>query len=98
MKTGKIPVTGFLLALKRFISGRGRCQDIYSDNGTNYVGANRVMKELIEDINLPTAQNQIQGYLRDKTIQWHFNPHLATHVGGLWEAAIKSFKKHLHYV
>jgi len=31
----------FLAALKRFISRRGKCTNIYSDNGTNFVGAAR---------------------------------------------------------
>jgi len=31
----------FLNALKRFISRRGKPANVYSDNGTNFVGANR---------------------------------------------------------
>jgi len=30
----------FIMALNRFIARRGRPQNIYSDNGTNLVGAN----------------------------------------------------------
>ncbi|XP_071652694.1 uncharacterized protein [Temnothorax longispinosus] len=37
---------GFLSALKRFIGRRGRPANIYSDNGTNFVGANRELEEL----------------------------------------------------
>lgn len=36
----------FLNALKRFIGHRGVCSDIYSDNATNFVGANRKLQEL----------------------------------------------------
>ena len=35
----------FLCALRRFISRRGRPQDVYSDNGTNFVGAARVLRK-----------------------------------------------------
>ncbi len=31
-------------------------------------------------------------------ITWHFNTSLASHHGGLWEAAVKSFKYHLNRV
>lgn len=86
---------GFLSALRRFIARRGPSKDIYSDNGTNFVGANRILKEFVESISHPDTQEKIQGFLTTKNIQWHFSPPHAPHVGGLWEAAVKSFKKHL---
>ena len=36
----------FLNALRRFCSRRGICSEIYSDNATNFVGANRKLQEL----------------------------------------------------
>jgi len=36
----------FLAALRRFMSRRGRCMEIHSDNGTNFVGAQRQLNEL----------------------------------------------------
>ncbi|GFX81917.1 integrase catalytic domain-containing protein [Trichonephila clavipes] len=35
----------FIAALKRFISRRGKCSDIYSDCGSNFVGAKRKLME-----------------------------------------------------
>ncbi|XP_076483013.1 uncharacterized protein LOC117165285 [Bombus vancouverensis nearcticus] len=36
----------FIAALRRFIARRGFCVTIYSDNGTNFVGANNELREL----------------------------------------------------
>ena len=36
----------FMLAFKRFIARRGLCSDIYSDRGTNFVGARYEVKQL----------------------------------------------------
>ncbi|RLU23818.1 hypothetical protein DMN91_004026 [Ooceraea biroi] len=40
----------FLAALRRFVSRRGLCEEIYSDCGTNFVGADRELKELWKHI------------------------------------------------
>lgn len=84
----------FLAAFKRFVSRRGFCSDIYSDNGTNFVGANRELKSMFEktmtDISTTSAE-----ILAIKGTKWHFIPANSPHFGGLWEAAVKAFKHHL---
>ena len=37
----------FILTLRRFISKRGNVQVIRSDNGTNFVGANKELKSCV---------------------------------------------------
>lgn len=37
----------FIAALRHFSARRGKSTHIYSDNGTNFVEANRELKELI---------------------------------------------------
>ena len=38
----------FIAALKRFIARRGLIDHLFSDNGTNFVGANRELKEFFK--------------------------------------------------
>ena len=82
----------FLMAFKRFISRRGLCSDVYSDQGTNFVGASNELMKLFSDVEFNTT---IANNLANMHIQWHFNPPSAPHFGGLWEAAVKSAKGHL---
>ena len=85
----------FINCLKRFVSRRGMPSDIYSDCGTNYIGAERELKSYVEgdDFNHDVSQ-----FLSDKGVQWHFNSPAAPHHGGLWEAGVKSVKYHLRRI
>lgn len=76
----------FIASLRRFISRRGRCATIYSDNGTNFVGAQRELSSYVINAGKLMAQ---------EGIEWRFNPPAAPHFGGLWESAVKSAKHHL---
>ncbi|XP_067208465.1 uncharacterized protein [Linepithema humile] len=76
---------GFLNALKRFMGRRGKPSSIFSDNGTNFVGANRELKELYDLFNKEEFQHCIMKETANNVISWHFiQPH-APHFGGLWE-------------
>ncbi|XP_018368315.1 PREDICTED: uncharacterized protein LOC108764526 [Trachymyrmex cornetzi] len=88
----------FLNAFKRFIARRGLCANLYSDNGTNFVGANNALNELTEFLLQRSTQDDIKTYLSEQAISWHFIPAYSPHMGGLWEAAIKSAKTHMHKV
>lgn len=82
----------FIGALKRFISRRGRCQNIYSDNATNFVGAKNQLAELQQTIYSEDNQEKIVTECSNKGINFNFIPPRAPHFGGLWEAAVKSAK------
>lgn len=82
----------FLASLRRFFARRGKCLNLYSDNGTNFVGANRELKASIEFTKSNSVNNSIVELLANQGIQWHFSPPRSPHFGSLWEAAVKSFK------
>lgn len=76
----------FIAALRRFIPRRGKPKEIWSDNGTNFVGANKELSTYIKNVDSQMA---------NEGIVWRFNPPAAPHFGGLWEGAVKSAKHHL---
>ncbi|CAI6345083.1 unnamed protein product [Macrosiphum euphorbiae] len=76
----------FRLTLDRFVARRGLPTSIYSDCGTNFVGAARQLRQLV---NHPDNRDQLSGHI---ACVWHFNPPGAPHFGGIWEAAVKSAK------
>ncbi|XP_050059727.1 uncharacterized protein LOC126551012 [Aphis gossypii] len=88
----------FLNALKRFIGRRGVCSDIYSDNATNFVGANKKLLELKHLFQSTAHLDKLFNALAKDCIKWHFIPPRSPHFGGLWEASIKSIKTHLYRV
>lgn len=74
------------------MSRRGQCENLHSDNGTNFVGADRILKTYFKT----TAKSKnVHDFLTMREITWHFIPPAAPYFGGLWESAVKSAKKHL---
>ena len=60
----------FICAYQRFISHRGKPKEIYSDNGTNFTGAERELREALERLD----QSKVYSQLRTDDVQWSFNP------------------------
>ncbi|XP_011691571.1 PREDICTED: uncharacterized protein LOC105452295 [Wasmannia auropunctata] len=89
---------GFIAALRRFSSRRGLPEHIYSDNGTNFVGANNQLKEMYQLFNSEQHQNIVNRFASEHRILWHFIPPMAPHFGGLWESTVKLFKHHVKRV
>ena len=83
----------FIMALRRMIASRGKPRNIYSDNGTNFVGAERELKECLDRM----EQAKISDILSQGRIQWFFNPPSAPHFGGGWKRLVKSAKKGSKY-
>ncbi|XP_070546549.1 uncharacterized protein [Ptychodera flava] len=79
----------FINALRRFIARRGPVKMIRSDNGTNFVGARRILQEEIDKWN----QQKIQDNLLQDNIEWKFNPPYGSHFGGVWERQIRTVRQ-----
>ena len=85
-----LTTVAFMATLKRFIARRGKPANIYSDNGTNFLGASNQLSELYSFID--KNSNLIGSQLSKDRVCWHFIPARAPNHGGLWEAGIKSAK------
>ncbi|XP_049316212.1 uncharacterized protein LOC109579356 [Bactrocera dorsalis] len=83
----------FLAALRRFFARRGKSLHMYSDNGTNFVGASRCIDK--EFKHAVKNNNEVSSILANEQISWHFSPPAGPHFGGMWEAGVKGMKYHL---
>ena len=88
----------FIATLRRFIARRGYPTLIWSDNGTNFVGANREIKEFHEFLKEQQTNGVISEFCSTSNIEWRFIPEHGPNFGGLWEAAVKSTKTHLRRI
>ncbi|XP_054717350.1 uncharacterized protein LOC129226745 [Uloborus diversus] len=78
----------FILALRRFIARRGRPTIIFSDNGTNFIGADNSSKK----VNIEKLKTAFT------PIIWKFIPPSAPWWGGFWERLIGMLKRILRKV
>jgi hypothetical protein len=85
----------FLAALRRFWARRGYCKTLWSDNGKNFVGANRKLKKLRDLFQFKEHQARVTRCASEVGVNWKFIPIYSPHYGGLWESAVKSIKHHL---
>ncbi|XP_049886962.1 uncharacterized protein LOC126381521 [Pectinophora gossypiella] len=91
---GDLTAEAFIGAFRRFVSRRGRCAHMWSDQGRNFVGANKDLVNAWNMAKLEFKDDIAQTLARDGT-QWHFIPPYSPNFGGLWEAGVKSVKSHL---
>ena len=82
----------FLLILRRFVGLYGRPRSINSDNGTNFFGSERELREEIKEL----PGRETEKWLEKEEIKWHFQPPRAPHFGGFHESLVKSTKKILY--
>jgi len=74
----------FLCILKTFGARRGVPRRILSDSGTNFRGANGVLRQHIECISTSATEREYP------TFEFSFNPPVAPHMVGAWERLVRS--------
>ena len=78
-----------IMALRRMISRRGKPTRVFTDNGTNLVGAKTELKKALNKFD----QDEILQQTAIHGIEWRFIPPASPHMGGYWERLIGSGKR-----
>ncbi|XP_058817777.1 uncharacterized protein LOC131681087 [Topomyia yanbarensis] len=91
---GDLTSAAFLAAFKRFVARRGIPALVMCDNALNFAGAKRELDELSQLFNNEQFQQTITRGAQHDGIEFRFIPPRSPNFGGLWEAAVKSFKGH----
>jgi len=71
----------FARAFRRFVAYQTIPQVVYSDRGSNFVGFQPMLNELMED-------SQMDQEMRRNRIEWRFIPAKAPWFGGIWERLV----------
>ncbi|XP_067034777.1 uncharacterized protein [Acropora muricata] len=79
----------YINALRRFICRRGPVRQMRSDNGSNFIGARRELKEALAEMD----QDQVKIEMLKENCDWFevkLNVPSASYMGGIWERQIRS--------
>lgn len=90
---GDMSTAEYLMALENFIARRGIPSTMYTDNGTNFVGGEKEIRELHAQFMSQT--NAITRMFATNRIKFKRIPARAAHMGGIWERAVGLMKTHL---
>ena len=93
---GDLTTATFLGALHRLAGRRSRPDEIWSDNATNFRGADLELRRQFAAAEL--AWDASTSTLVSEGTKWQLIPASSPHFGGLWEAGVKSMKNHLQRV
>lgn len=81
-------------AIRRFVCGRGQVSNLRSDNGTNFVGTERELREALGNLD----HNKIQSALTKRGIEWTLNPPAGSPHGRAREWIIRLIRKVLYSI
>lgn len=83
----QLTTDSFLMAFRRFTSVYPSVKEMLSDNGTNFVGADPLLKaEFLEQVDFGGLAQGLRK--RGVSFRWKFNPPCASHQGGVFERMI----------
>ena len=91
---GDMSPDSFILALRRFISRQGPIDIILSDNGTNFVDAERELRNGFKELDQTLISSELNRY----RIEWKFKASSSPWMGGVWESLVKSVKRSLKVI
>ena len=89
--TNTLETDSFLNALRRFICRRGPVRQLRSDQGTNFIGAKRELREALQSMDHSNISVEL---LKEKCdwMTFKINSPSASHAGGVWERQIRTIR------
>ena len=88
-KLDSLETDSFINGFVRFSSRKGYPEKVWSDNGTNIVGAEKEIRKSLSQLD----RAKIVQAARRHRVEWIFNPPHASHQGGIWERMIRTLRK-----
>lgn len=89
--SNSLSTDSFINSLRRFIAIRGPVKQLRSDRGTNFVGAERELKQAFTELD----EERVSQFLLKENcdlIDFKMNVPSASHMGGVWERQIRSVR------
>ena len=85
-----LDIDSFMKAFYRMANRRGLPEEMLSDNGKNFLAANREFHEMAGKM---VKDPKLLSQMATKGIKWSFSPPCALHFGGVFETMIKAAKR-----
>ena len=83
---------GFINCFRTFIALRGQVRQVFCDRGTNFVGAANELAKSLKEL------ETMKLFLEQAKCEFVFNSPSASHMGGVWERQIRTFRNVLNGV
>jgi hypothetical protein len=75
----ELSTEAYIASLRSFVARRGLCNNIYSANGMNFVGAEKELKKIILE---KDSSERIFNFATQQGINFHYIPSCSPHMGG----------------